>query len=60
MNRAELERQLALYKAAFEEATAGGRSESYEGWGGIRTRHVGETQLRDRAMAAAVKRISDA
>jgi hypothetical protein len=49
-----IEEELAIYKAAFLIATAGGHSFEYEGWGGRRKRgYMGPEAWRQQALESA-------
>lgn len=55
-----VERELRLYKAAFERATQGGHEYQVEGWGGRwRTRRVEAKEWRRALLEAAEKQLKD-
>lgn len=55
-----VERELRLYKAAFERATQAGLEHQVEGWGGRwKTRRVGPEEWRRTLLEAAEKQLKD-
>lgn len=54
MKKAELEKELKLYKALYEAAIENGRQVGYDGWGGPRTKHQCREDM-DAALRAKVK-----
>jgi len=55
-----IERELRLYKAAFERATQGGHEYQVEGWGGRwKTRRVEPKEWRRTLLEAAEKQLKD-
>lgn len=54
-----IEQELALYKEAFEAATACGTVEGYDGWGGPRQRRLGPEASREKFLRIAKKRLDE-
>ena len=54
MTKAELTKELALYKRAFDLATEGTYSYTVEGWGGrYKTKNISEAERRENVLKRA-------